>query len=150
RQGEDYLTDATGNLAATGNKQATVKGSPEAAAGINSQDQLAEAQPAMRLENNQRLMTAVGWMLTPELTYIDVTVTVVHGAGIYPGVHLEGETTVAAGAQVGPDVFAVDSTIGANATVWYSVLRSAVVGEECVVGPYASLRPGTVMEKGSK
>ena len=47
-------------------------------------------------------------------------------------------------------MFAVDSTIGANATVWYSVLRSAVVGEECVVGPYASLRPGTVMEKGSK
>lgn len=150
RQGEYYLTDVVGILAASGNKLVAVKGSPEEVAGINSQDQLAEAQAAKRREINQRLMESGVWMLDPERTYIDVTVTVEPGARIYPGVHLEGETTVAAGAQVGPDVFAVDSTIGANATVWYSVLRSAVVGEECVVGPYASLRPGTVMEKGSK
>jgi bifunctional UDP-N-acetylglucosamine pyrophosphorylase/glucosamine-1-phosphate N-acetyltransferase len=57
---------------------------------------------------------------------------------------------VGAGAQVGPDVFAVDSEIGAGSTVWYAVLRGAVVGEECEVGPYASLRPGTVLEKGAK
>ncbi|HEY4606039.1 MAG TPA: DapH/DapD/GlmU-related protein, partial [Acidimicrobiia bacterium] len=68
----------------------------------------------------------------------------------YPGVHLEGETSVAAGAQVGPDVFAVDSSIGAGSTVWYAVLRGAMVGENCEVGPYASLRQGTVLESGAK
>jgi bifunctional UDP-N-acetylglucosamine pyrophosphorylase/glucosamine-1-phosphate N-acetyltransferase len=57
---------------------------------------------------------------------------------------------VGAGAQVGPDVFAVDSIIGAGSTVWYSVLRKAILGEDCEVGPYASLRPGTVLEQGSK
>jgi bifunctional UDP-N-acetylglucosamine pyrophosphorylase/glucosamine-1-phosphate N-acetyltransferase len=51
---------------------------------------------------------------------------------------------------VGPDVFAVDSTIGKDSTVWYAVLRSAQVGDECEVGPYASLRPGTVLERGAK
>ena len=76
--------------------------------------------------------------------------TVEPGARIYPGVHLEGDTTVKAGARVGPDVFAVDSTIGADSTVWYSVLRGAVVGVDCEVGPYASLRPGSVLERGSK
>jgi bifunctional UDP-N-acetylglucosamine pyrophosphorylase / glucosamine-1-phosphate N-acetyltransferase len=90
------------------------------------------------------------WMLDPERTYVDDTVTVEPGARIYPGVHLEGSTTVGAGAQVGPDVFAVDSSIGAEAIVWYAVLRGAVVGEECEVGPYASLRPGSVLERGSK
>jgi bifunctional UDP-N-acetylglucosamine pyrophosphorylase/glucosamine-1-phosphate N-acetyltransferase len=90
------------------------------------------------------------WMLDPDRTYIDDTVVVAPGARIYPGVHLEGTSTVAAGAQVGPDVFALDSTIGAGATVWYAVLRGAVVGEECEVGPFASLRPGTVLEKGAK
>jgi bifunctional UDP-N-acetylglucosamine pyrophosphorylase/glucosamine-1-phosphate N-acetyltransferase len=44
----------------------------------------------------------------------------------------------------------VDSSIGAGATVWYSVLRGAEVGEGCEVGPYASLRPGTVLERGAK
>jgi bifunctional UDP-N-acetylglucosamine pyrophosphorylase/glucosamine-1-phosphate N-acetyltransferase len=65
-------------------------------------------------------------------------------------VHLEGSTSVGAGAQVGPDVFAVDSSIGPGSTVWYSVLRGAVIGEDCEVGPYASLRQGTVLERGAK
>ena len=32
----------------------------------------------------------------------------------------------------------------------YSVLRGVTVGERASVGPYASLRPGTVLEAGSK
>jgi bifunctional UDP-N-acetylglucosamine pyrophosphorylase/glucosamine-1-phosphate N-acetyltransferase len=51
---------------------------------------------------------------------------------------------------VGPDVFAVDSKIGSDSVVWYSVLRSARVGDDCEVGPYASLRKGTVLRDGSK
>lgn len=149
-QGEYYLTDVVGILAAAGETLVAVKGSPEEVAGINSQDQLAEAQAAKRREINQRLMESGVWMLDPERVYVDATVTVEPGARLYPGVHLEGDTKVAAGAQVGPDSFVVDSSIGPGATVWYSVLRSAVVGEDCTVGPYASLRPGTVLEKGAK
>jgi UDP-N-acetylglucosamine pyrophosphorylase (EC 2.7.7.23)/glucosamine-1-phosphate N-acetyltransferase (EC 2.3.1.157) len=52
--------------------------------------------------------------------------------------------------MVGPDTFVVDSSIGPEATVMYSVLRGATVGEKVSVGPYASLRPGTVLEAGSK
>lgn len=149
-QGEFYLTDVVGILAAAGEKLVAVKASAEEVAGINSQDQLAEAQRTLQRETNQRLMESGVWMLDPERTYVDVGVTIAPGARIYPGVHLEGATTVGAGARVGPDVFAVDSKIGAGATVWYAVLRSAEVGEDCEVGPFASLRPGTVLEKGAK
>lgn len=149
-QGEYYLTDVVGILVAKGDKLEAVKASPQEVMGINSQDQLAEARKELQRRTNQRLMESGVWMLDPERTYIDDTVTVEPGARIYPGVHLEGSTTVGANARVGPDVFAVDSTIGPSAVVWYSVLRSAVVGEDCEVGPYASLRNGTVMERGSK
>ncbi len=149
-QGEYYLTDVIGILADRGERIEPVRAIPEEVVGINSQDQLAEARRLLQARTNQRLMESGVWMLDPERTYIDDTVTVEPGARIYPGVHLEGSTTVGAGAQVGPDVFAVDSSIGAEATVWYSVLRGAVVGEECEVGPYASLRPGSVLERGSK
>jgi bifunctional UDP-N-acetylglucosamine pyrophosphorylase/glucosamine-1-phosphate N-acetyltransferase len=47
-------------------------------------------------------------------------------------------------------VFAVASRIGPGSRVWYSVLRHAEVGEGCDVGPYASLRPGTVLRAGAK
>lgn len=149
-QGEYYLTDVIGILADRGERIEPVRAIPEEVVGINSQDQLAEARRLLQARTNQRLMESGVWMLDPDRTYVDDTVVVEPGARIYPGVHLEGTTTVGAGAQVGPDVFAVDSSIGAEATVWYAVLRGAVVGDECEVGPYASLRPGSVLEKGSK
>ena len=149
-QGEYYLTDVIGILVGRGERLEPVETTPEEVIGINSQDQLTEARHLLQARTNQRLMESGVWMLDPDRTYVDDTVTVEPGARIYPGVHLEGNTTVAAGAQVGPDVFVVDSSIGAGATVWYAVLRNAVVGEGCEVGPYASLRPGTVLEKGAK
>jgi bifunctional UDP-N-acetylglucosamine pyrophosphorylase/glucosamine-1-phosphate N-acetyltransferase len=63
---------------------------------------------------------------------------------------LEGSTRVAAGATIGPDCLIRDSEVGAGAHVWYSVLRSVTVGERAEVGPYASLRPGTVLAAGAK
>lgn len=149
-QGEYYLTDVVGILVGKGDKLEAVKAPAQEVMGINSQDQLAEARRELQLRTNKRLMESGVWMLDPERTYIDDTVQVEPGARIYPGVHLEGRTTVAADAQVGPDAFVIDSAIGTGARVWYSVVRSSQVGEECEVGPYASLRPGTVMEKGSK
>src|SRR5690606_484717 len=135
-QGEYYLTDVVGILAAAGHRLTAVRAAPEEVAGINSQDQLAEAQAAKRREINQRLMESGVWMLDPDRVYIDATVTVEPGARIYPDTYLRGDTRVAAGAEVGPDVWAEDSTIGANSRVWYAVLRSSVVGEECQVGPF--------------
>ncbi|HEX5630039.1 MAG TPA: DapH/DapD/GlmU-related protein, partial [Acidimicrobiia bacterium] len=57
---------------------------------------------------------------------------------------------VAGGAVVGPQTFVIDSTIGAGSRVGYSVVRGAEVGEAVEVGPFASLRPGTVLHRGSK
>jgi bifunctional UDP-N-acetylglucosamine pyrophosphorylase/glucosamine-1-phosphate N-acetyltransferase len=149
-QGEYYLTDVIGILVGRGQRLQPVEATPQEVIGINSHDQLSEARGLLQARTNQRLMESGVWMLDPDRTYVDDTVTIEPGARIYPGVHLEGETKVGAGAQVGPDVFAVDSIIGAGSTVWYSVLRKAILGEDCEVGPYASLRPGTVLEQGSK
>lgn len=149
-QGEYYLTDVVGILVSEGDKLSTVDASAEEVMGINSQDQLADARRQLQARTNKRLMESGVAIIDPDRTYIDDTVEVASGARIYPGTHLEGSTNVAAGAQVGPDVFAVDSEIGQNSTVWYAVLRGAVVGDDCEVGPYTSLRPGTVMNRGSK
>jgi bifunctional UDP-N-acetylglucosamine pyrophosphorylase / glucosamine-1-phosphate N-acetyltransferase len=150
QQGEYYLTDVVGILSARGDKLVPVKATPEEISGINSHDQLALAQAAVRSEINQRLMESGVSMLDPDRTYVDAGVVVEPGASILPGVYLKGSTVVRAGARVGPDVFAVDSEIGAGSLVWYSVLRSASIGEDCEVGPYASLRPGTTLERGAK
>ncbi len=149
-QGEYYLTDVVGLLVAEGHKLSAIKTTPEEVMGINSQDQLAEARRELQRRINTELMRSGVAILDPDRTYIDESVSVAPGATIYPGTHLEGSTSVAAGARIGPDVFAVDTSIGADSTVWYAVLRGAEIGAGCEVGPYASLRPGTVLEAGSK
>jgi bifunctional UDP-N-acetylglucosamine pyrophosphorylase/glucosamine-1-phosphate N-acetyltransferase len=149
-QGEYYLTDVVGILVSEGDRLSAVEASPQEVMGINSHDQLAEARLELHRRINRELMESGVMIFDPDRTYIDESVSVAPGAQIYPGTHLEGSTTVGEGTRVGPEVFAVDSKIGSNATVWYAVLREAVIGDDCEVGPYASLRPGTVLEKGSK
>lgn len=123
---------------------------PAEVLGVNSHADLAVVEADLRARINQALMRDGVWMLDPDRTYVEATVSVAAGARLYPGTHLEGSTTVAEGATVGPDTYVVDSVIGANATVSYSVLRGAEVGDSVTVGPYASLRPGTVLRAGSK
>ncbi|MBU1492805.1 MAG: bifunctional UDP-N-acetylglucosamine diphosphorylase/glucosamine-1-phosphate N-acetyltransferase GlmU [Actinobacteria bacterium] len=149
-QGEYYLTDAIECLARRGMVRAVAGADPDEVQGVNSLAQLAAVEAMMRRRILTGWMERGVWMQDPARTYVDASVSLEAGARLYADVHLEGGTSVAAGATVGPGVFAADSVIGPGARVWYSVLRSARVGKDAEVGPYASLRPGTVMETGSK
>lgn len=149
-QGELYLTDVIGILVGRGEKIAAVPVAAEEATGVNSHDQLAAVAATLRRRINTEWMQSGVWMQDPDRTYIAAGVTLEPGARIYADVHLVGETSVAAGAEVGPSVYAADSSIGTGAKVWYSVLRQADVGSGAEVGPYVSLRPGAVLLERSK
>jgi bifunctional UDP-N-acetylglucosamine pyrophosphorylase/glucosamine-1-phosphate N-acetyltransferase len=148
--GEYYLPDVLPVMIDLGGEVAIVSAQPDEVLGVNSQGQLAAAEAALRRRINHRWQSEDVWMQDPDRVYIDAGVSLAGGVRIYPGVHLEGSTTVAEGAVIGPEVFALDSSIAASARVWYSVLRSAQVGPGAEVGPYASLRPGTVLKADSK
>ncbi len=149
-QGELYLTDVVGIMVRRGERIASASVTAEEATGVNSHDQLAAAAATLRRRINTEWMQRGVWMQDPERTYVDADVVLEPGCRLYADVHLEGRTVVKVGAEVGPDVFAVDSTIGAGARVWYSVLRQADIGTAAEVGPYVSLRPGAVLRDRSK
>jgi bifunctional UDP-N-acetylglucosamine pyrophosphorylase/glucosamine-1-phosphate N-acetyltransferase len=144
-QGEHYLPDVIGILAAQGAVLEAVVAPAEVAAGVNSYDQLAAAAGAMKQRINAHWMAQGVWMVEPDRTYVDVDAVLEPGVRLYPGVHIEGATTVGAGAEIGPDAHIRDCRIGEDAIVRYSVLESAEVGPRAQVGPYARLRPGTVL-----
>jgi bifunctional UDP-N-acetylglucosamine pyrophosphorylase/glucosamine-1-phosphate N-acetyltransferase len=149
-QGEYYLTDAIGILAAEGTVRAVAAADAGEVLGVNSHDQLAAAAAVLRRRINAGWMEAGVWMQDPERTYVDAGVRLAPGARILADTHLLGSTSVEEGAEVGPGVYAADTRIGAGARVWYSVARGADVGPGAQVGPYASLRQGTVLLEGSK
>ncbi|MDR9451872.1 MAG: DapH/DapD/GlmU-related protein, partial [Acidimicrobiia bacterium] len=145
-----YLTDVIGILASAGHQIGTVAGDPADLAGVNSHQQLAAAAAVARQRINDRWMSEGVWMQDPARVYLGARVKLSPGVRLYPDVHLEGTTEIGADATLGPDVYALNSSVGAGSRVWYSVLRDSSVGEGAEVGPYASLRPGTVLEARSK
>jgi bifunctional UDP-N-acetylglucosamine pyrophosphorylase/glucosamine-1-phosphate N-acetyltransferase len=149
-QAEYYLTDVIEILASGGHSVGAVAVPSDEGLGVNTQLQLAYAGGILRSRINSELLDDGVSMLDPDRVYIDAGVVVESGASILPDTYLSGTTTVAAGAVVGPDVNARDSVIGEDATVRYSVLDHAVVGNGASVGPYAYLRPGAVLKEDAK
>lgn len=149
-QGEYYLTDVIALLRSSGRTVRAVLVDEDQLAGVNSRTQLAEASALLYRRAAQHWMNEGVTIVDPSVTYIDSTVTIERDATIYPFTFLEGGTTVAAGAEVGPQVRIIDSSVGPGARVSFSVVRSSELGAETSVGPFASLRPGTRLGRGAE
>jgi bifunctional UDP-N-acetylglucosamine pyrophosphorylase/glucosamine-1-phosphate N-acetyltransferase len=150
-QGEYYLTDIVEVLHGAGYPVTTlVVDDPMEAAGVNDRAQLAVAEAELRDRTNERWMRRGVTMLDPERTYVDATVDLAPDVTLFPGTLLQGQTTIAAGSEIGPNTHLVDCTVGSRATVTYTVGRSAVVGPDAVVGPFATLLPGSRVAQGAR
>jgi len=133
-QRELYLTDLVELAVGRGVGVVGILADPDEVAGVNDRVDLAAANRVFRERRNRELMMSGVTLLAPEVTYVDDTVDVEPDVVLHPGVVLQGTTRLAAGAEV----FA------------YSVLEDAEVGPGCRVGPFARLRPGTVLGAGAK
>lgn len=149
-QSEYYLTDVVGLLASRGAGLSTVTTTEAETAGVNSRAQLAAAASFLRARICTRLLESGVTIVDPSVTYIDSTVTIEPDATIQPFTFLEGDTFVAAGAEIGPQARVVDSHVDEGATVSFAVVRSSRIGPGASVGPFASLRPGTTLERGAR
>ena len=118
--------------------------------GANDRVQLAE----MGREMNRRIVTR--WMrdgvtvMDPATTWIDADVKLAEDVTILPGVQLLGATVVAEDAVIGPDTTLKDCEVGAGARVVRAHGELAVIGDGADVGPFAYLRPGTILGAGGK
>ena len=150
QQGERYLTDVIGVLVGDGERVEAVAVPAAEASGVNSHVELALAAKALRARITATWMEAGVSMHDPDRVYVGGRVTIAPGVDLYPDVHLEGSTSVGPDSVIGPGVFAVDTVVGERTRISYSVLTNVMVGDDTVVGPYAHLRPGTVMGDASK
>ena len=149
-QGELYLTDVFAMLRADGAIVQAFKASYDETLGVNDRIQLAEAGAALRRRTAEKWMATGVTILDPQSTFIDASVVIERDAVIHPGTFLEGSTTVASHAEVGPQTRIIDSSIGEGATVTFSVVRGSDVGPQASVGPFASLRAGSKLARGAK
>jgi bifunctional UDP-N-acetylglucosamine pyrophosphorylase/glucosamine-1-phosphate N-acetyltransferase len=118
--------------------------------GVNDRAQLAAIAALLRKRTNEKLMAAGVSIIDPAFTYIDEQVKVGKDTVIHPPTFLIGTTVIGDGCEIGPGARITNSRIDDGARVTFSVLDGARVGAQASVGPYAYLRPGARLAKGSK
>lgn len=150
-QGEYYLTDIVRLALEAKEKVGTIVGRAHVAKGVNDQAELSEVTAAVFKRKAEALMAEGVVMLDPASVYIEDEVQVGAASVIYPGVFLRGKTRVGSFCVLEPQVFVSDSQIADSAKIRAgSYLEQAQVGTGCSVGPYARLRPETVLEEDSQ
>ncbi|GAA2242728.1 bifunctional UDP-N-acetylglucosamine diphosphorylase/glucosamine-1-phosphate N-acetyltransferase GlmU [Herbiconiux moechotypicola] len=150
-QGEKYLTDVIGLLRRAGSDVAAVTvAEPWLVAGVNDRAQLSEAAAKLNA------LIVRGWQLNgvtvvdPATTWIDLKASLDEDVTLLPGTQIKGATSIARGAVVGPDTTLVDCEVGEGAEVKRTDATLSVIGARASVGPFAFLRPNTVLDEDGK
>jgi bifunctional UDP-N-acetylglucosamine pyrophosphorylase/glucosamine-1-phosphate N-acetyltransferase len=143
-QGELYLTDVIEILRNEGGSIAAVCIDDfTETLGVNDRVQLAEAAALLRDRINDGLMRSGVTIVDPTTTWVDSTSVISQDVVLLPGTSISGESTVGAGAIIGPRTTLHNCTVGNGAEVKETYAVSAVIGENASVGPFTYLRAGT-------
>lgn len=150
-QGEIYLTDVLALLVQEGARVGAHRAEdPDDVLGCNDQRELAERRRVLNDRVLDELMRSGVTVVDPRTTWVDVTAEVAPGVVLQPGTQIQGASTVAAGAVVGPDTTLLDTAVGEGASVVRAHCQLAVIGPDVTVGPFAYLRPGTRLGRAAK
>jgi bifunctional UDP-N-acetylglucosamine pyrophosphorylase/glucosamine-1-phosphate N-acetyltransferase len=149
--GEYYLSDVVAVLHDAGYKVVSmVADDPRETVGVNDRAQLAAAEAVLRQRINERWMRRGVTMLDPDRTYVDASVRLSADVTLFPGTMLHGDTVVGAGVRLGPDVRLTDCAVAEGAIVEQTVGEHASIEERAIVGPFASLPPGSHVPAGRR
>jgi bifunctional UDP-N-acetylglucosamine pyrophosphorylase / glucosamine-1-phosphate N-acetyltransferase len=146
-QREYYLTDVVAGAVQAGDRVDAVPIANAAeVAGVNDKIQLAQVEALYRRERAEELMIAGATLADP--SRIDIRGDVEVGRDVFIDINavLIGEVRLAAGVKIGPNCHISNSQIGADTEIYAnSIVDHAVVAENCRIGPFARVRPNTVL-----
>jgi bifunctional UDP-N-acetylglucosamine pyrophosphorylase/glucosamine-1-phosphate N-acetyltransferase len=149
--GEYYIGDALNLMRAEGKRVIAHKVDDVSVnIGVNNRAELARVASIARQRILEGHMLAGVTVTDPAATWIDADVEIEPDAVIEPGTTLRGETSIGSTSMIGPHTTVIDSAIGAEVTAPHSYITQSEIADGCSIGPFAYLRPGTVVGQGSK
>jgi bifunctional UDP-N-acetylglucosamine pyrophosphorylase/glucosamine-1-phosphate N-acetyltransferase len=151
QDGERFLTGVFPVLSAAGARIVIHKTDDlDIAHGVNDRAGLMEAEELAQRRILEEHARAGVTFLHPGTTRVEAGVTIGLETVIGPGVSLLGDTTIGGGCAIGPHTTVRDSRIGDGASVAHSFLVEVEVQDQALIGPFAYLRPGTVVRHKAK
>jgi len=152
-QGEYYLTDVPGILAADGEDVAIfLCADASELEGINDRRQLAAMAEVIRTRTVEKLMLESGVsFIDPRSAYVSARAKIGRDTVVHPNALIEGRSVIGEGCTIRPGVRIFNSQIGDNVEVKdNSFITDSTIGSNCSVGPMAHLRGSAVMKDGAK
>jgi len=151
-QGELYVTDIVEFAVADGVDIEVVQPPHnEQALGVNDRIQLAELERWYQQFQATELMRNGVQVADP--TRIDVRGELTCGQDITIDINcvFEGQVSLGDDVFIGPNCTIKDASVGAGTVIKAnSVIEGAVIGEQCDIGPFARLRPGSELANKAK
>jgi bifunctional UDP-N-acetylglucosamine pyrophosphorylase/glucosamine-1-phosphate N-acetyltransferase len=142
-QNELYLTD----IVVAAPRAVAVEIPEEEALGINDRVELARNDRIMRLRLAEELMRSGVTVRDPERLFVEPGITVGRDTELGPGVELRGTTSIGAECRIEAGVVLSDMKVGDRVHLKpYCVASESTIGDDAQVGPWAHIRPGTVLE----
>jgi len=146
-QGEVYLTDVVGLAVEDGLTVEVVQATdPDEVAGVNDRRQLAAAERVLQRRAANALLDAGVTLIDPARFDQRGRVSVGEDVVIDVNVVFEGDVELGDGVEIGPNCVIRDARIGDGSVIHANtVIEDADIGPSCQIGPFARLRPGTVL-----
>jgi bifunctional UDP-N-acetylglucosamine pyrophosphorylase / glucosamine-1-phosphate N-acetyltransferase len=150
RQREYYLNRAISILLDKGERVDAVICDTGGILGANTRAGVAALEALLRRRVNEAHMAAGVSLIDPAATYIDVEVRIGRDSVVYPNTFVESGSRIGAKCTIGPSTAIARSRVGDGSAVWFAVVEDSKIGKACEVGPFARLRPGSVLEDGAQ
>ncbi len=144
-QKEYYATDTIEILLAGGEKVGTYTADFRETLGVNDRIQLAAVGKIKNEQLVHSLMLGGVTVTDPQTLYIGADVRVGRDTVIYPNTVLEGNTEIGENCIIGPGTTLRNSMVGNNTKVENSVVDNGKIGNGTNVGPFAYIRPDSVI-----
>lgn len=151
-QQEYYLTDIIAMAIESGIAIKTVSPCCEQEIqGVNDKIQLANLERWLQQCYAEQLMLNGTTLIDPTRLDIRGTVTTGQDVVIDCNAVLEGDVLVGNNSTIGPNVVIKNSVIGDNVHIDANcVIENSKIGDHCQIGPFARIRPDTVLEESVK
>ncbi|TDR13066.1 bifunctional UDP-N-acetylglucosamine diphosphorylase/glucosamine-1-phosphate N-acetyltransferase GlmU [Marinomonas communis] len=151
-QQEYYLTDIIAMAAEQGVEIVTVHPDHEwEVTGVNDRVQLAALERVWQHQQAEALMRNGATLMDPNR--IDVRGELITGQDCIIDVNcvFEGQVTLGANVEIGPNCVLKNCSVADNTVIKANtMIEDSQVGESCDLGPFARLRPGTVLANKAK
>jgi bifunctional UDP-N-acetylglucosamine pyrophosphorylase/glucosamine-1-phosphate N-acetyltransferase len=146
-QCEYYLTDIVAAAVAAGERVETrTVADPGEVKGINSREDMTILEQRARLALVEKWMRVGVTFRDPATAYVEEDVTIGPDTEVGPNVQLLGRTTIGRGCQLDGTALLRDARVGDGVHLRLGVvLTECEVGDDAVIGPFAHVRPGSVL-----